>query len=470
MIMKDDRNLVHILIMVITFPVALLWTIKCSDFNRDNENYNKARILLQDDLKAVTEDYKGESYDDETVNHKYILMGLDGRVLGGNDTSYKKGQQLNCVTELQTDHAYAEANGEDYKITFPVMVEDEIKAFAVFKIDKDQVSASKDLLIIRSFLPLIFWGVAVIIYLVAMAVYSRRKILAPIKEITESSSEILAGDYTREILQRTVHDKPLGAVEELAYTFELMRDELHEKALREENLKKSQKELMSCMSHDLRTPITTIQAYAEALRDGIYKTEEKRRESLGVIIRKTEVVNRMIAELLDHSNAELNQLRIDRKEQYQKGFFDCLAMELETYCHKNSCEFFYENNCPDMLLNIDAGRITQVVYNLVENACKYMKQQEDSKESPRVQLLVRCQREERRVYISVVDNGPGIEMTDIPYVFNRFYRAEKSRSMQIPGAGLGLAICRYIVKEHQGEINLESRKNKGTEVTFYLGY
>ena len=96
--------------------------------------------------------------------------------------------------------------------------------------------------------------------------------------------------------------------------------------------------------------------------------------------------------------------------------------------------------------------------------------EQERKKNPQVQLHCSMNTEERRIYIQVKDNGIGIEMMDIPYVFERFYRAEKSRSMQIPGAGLGLSICQYIVKAHEGEISLQSRKGIGTEVTFYLNY
>ena len=92
--------------------------------------------------------------------------------------------------------------------------------------------------------------------------------------------------------------------------FDMMRDKLYDKSVREEALKKSQKELLSCMSHDLRTPITTIQAHVEALRDGIYQTEEKQNNAIGIILNKAKALNIMIEKLLEHLNTELHQLSI----------------------------------------------------------------------------------------------------------------------------------------------------------------
>lgn len=92
---------------------------------------------------------------------------------------------------------------------------------------------------------------------------------------------------------------------------------------------------------------------------------------MGIILKKAKALNIMIEKLLEHSNTELHQLSIIKKDCYQKLFFDNLNNELEMYCRNSGCIFRYDNNCKDMLLNIDEGRITEVVYNLVENACKY---------------------------------------------------------------------------------------------------
>ena len=122
-----------------------------------------------------------------------------------------------------------------------------------------------------------------------------------------------------------------------------------------------------------------------------------------------------------------------------------------------------ENNLPQILISIDKERINQVIYNLVENAIKY-----NDKANKKIALRTWYDETRKLVFVSITDNGTGIQMTDIPYVFHAFYRAEKSRSIQIPGSGLGLSICKYIVEVHEGQIEVKSKTNQGSEFIFFL--
>lgn len=467
----NKREAGCIFIFTAYFLVCLFLSISNYAKEKEQDTYNRARVLLKDELEEIN------AGNMDRINHEAFIFGLNGIITFSNSASYSIGQHINATKELQTDHAYSTQNSDKLKVAFPLIKDDSISHFVIFFIGKDEVKQNEFEQILFCFLPLCLWAMSVLLFFFFIFVYMNRKIIYPMKQISQSSEAIISGDYTKEIVQKRDREKPQGEVEKLIYSFEMMRDELREKSVREEQLKKSQRELMSCMSHDLRTPITTIQAHAEAIRDGIVKEEEKKQLYIATIIKKTEVLNRMIADLLDHSNAQLNQLKIEKEECYILKYLDELAKELQIYCKKSGCEFTYDVNIKEMLVNMDSGRITQVIYNLIENACKYMKQSDskideskDSGKIPRISLNCRMEDEERKLYISVVDNGPGIEMVDIPYVFDRFYRAEKSRCMQIPGAGLGLSICRYIVEQHNGRIMLQSRKGEGTKVTFYLNY
>jgi signal transduction histidine kinase len=259
------------------------------------------------------------------------------------------------------------------------------------------------------------------------------------------------------------YEKVIGENEigDLTYSFELMRDELKSKQLREEKLKKSQQELISCISHDLKTPISTIKAYSEGLRDGIAKTQESREDYVRIIIGKTDLLIGMINELLEYSNAQLNQMEINRRELYFYEYFYPVLKELGGLVHQKDIAFSYEIKTPDMLLYIDPKRITEVLYNLVENSIKYTREKDGK-------IVIKAERERDCILIKVIDNGIGISPDDIPYVFDKFYRAEKSRSSSIPGSGLGLSICKYIVNEHGGEIYCKSRHHQGCEIGFTL--
>ena len=459
---------------------------------QSEEKINQARLLLQDDYEAVTDMYENKQYTVEQadkVAHPFCVLGLDGSVIydsednktannvadkidknsdiniDGNDNNRK--HKYNMLKELQVDHAYSSDNPGESRITFPIMKEDAVNAFVIFGINSSEIEKPVSIKTGICLLPLIIWGICVMAIICFRTVYKKYKIYKPLTILDEEAERILAGNYSeKRVIEAGRVDE---VVSKLSYSFDMMRDELYDKSVREEALKKSQKELLSCMSHDLRTPITTIQAHVEALRDGIYQTEEKQKNAIGIILNKAKALNIMIEKLLEHSNTELHQLSILKKECYQKPFFDNLNDELEMYCRNLGCVFRYDNNCKDMLLNIDEGRITEVVYNLVENACKYAGN-DGTVSHPEVRLSLECLEAERKLQVCVEDNGAGIDMEDIPYVFDRFYRAEKSRSMRIPGTGLGLSICKYIIEEHNGTIEIESHKNEGTVVRFTLPY
>ena len=240
-----------------------------------------------------------------------------------------------------------------------------------------------------------------------------------------------------------------------------MRDELKSKQIKEEMLKKSQQELISCISHDLKTPISTIKAYSEGLRDNIAKNPEQEADFVKIIINKTDLLISMISELLEYSNAQLNQLDINREEIYFLDYFNSLMNEIKVVAQQNCIEFSFEQNMSDMIVNIDRRRITEVMYNLVENSIKY-------RGNKKGKITVIVEHQDKYVLVRVKDNGIGISPDDIPYVFDKFYRAEKSRSTSIPGSGLGLSICKYIINAHNGEIYCKSGNNNGCEIGFTL--
>ncbi len=142
----------------------------------------------------------------------------------------------------------------------------------------------------------------------------------------------------------------------------------------------------------------------------------------------------------------------------------CHAMSVKIYPYtydKGGFEFTYPLSHSNLIVTIDPKRITEVIYNLIENSMKYM----DNKKG---RIIIEAEYVEKHILIKVIDNGPGISADDIPYVFDKFYRAEKSRSSSIPGSGLGLSICKYIINEHGGEIYCKSSNRNGCEIGFTI--
>lgn len=451
------NNIITAAAIVVVLFVSIMLTIYnylSMDFNIYDNN---VRILVSKQRNEIEKGVYNRG------KYPYIVFGLDGKVLYNNTSlEYKPKDILNVQEMLQTDKSFNIKNKGEIKKSFVLQHGGKTTGFAVFMVPQNEIM--KDTVysrVCKVFYPILIGALINIIILIVRTVYSNIRILKPLREISSSSKAIIAGNYNLEIIR--TYEKEIGENEvgDLTYSFELMRDELKEKQVREEALKKSQQELISCISHDLKTPISTIKAYSEGLRDGIARTSEMQRDFVNIIIGKTDLLIGMINELLEYSNTQLRQLDICRQEVYFMEYFLPVMKELEVFVKQNDMDFSYEIKTPDMIINIDKKRITEVLYNLVENSMKYIGEK-------RGHIEIKAEHEDAGILIKVKDNGIGISPDDIPYVFDKFYRAEKSRSSSIPGSGLGLSICKYIVSEHGGEIYCRSRHNKGCEIGFTL--
>jgi signal transduction histidine kinase len=395
--------------------------------------------------------------------YPYIVFDLSGRVLyADEDFDIETGEEINVQEMLQFDKSFATKYKDTVKKSFVLQNNGTTEGFIVFLIPKSETNRNSGWSNSLSvYLPMILGIIISFIILFLRTRYFDHRVLKPLREISASAKAIIAGNYNLEILRSYWKRANENEVGDLSYAFELMRDELKSKQIMEEALKRSQKELISCISHDLKTPISTIKAYSEGLRDHIAKNPDQQQEFIGVIINKTDLLIDMINDLLNYSNAQLRQLEINRQELYFLDYFIPLMSEVKIYVEQNGFEFLYTAPGNNLIVTIDPKRITEVIYNLVENSMKYM----DEKHG---RISIEAELEDKYVLIKVIDNGPGISADDIPYVFDKFYRAEKSRSSSIPGSGLGLSICKYIVNEHGGEVYCKSSNQNGCEIGFTI--
>lgn len=440
---------------VLIVSVLISYTIYLSrDFNQYD---NEIRLRINKQKSEIEKGVYTKS------RYPYLVFDLTGKVLYSQmPVIAEAGDTVNVEEMFQFDKSFARHYKNLDKESFILKKNGTTNGFVVFYIPKTEIyhnTNKKEAIVI--YLPLIIGIIICIAILTMKTIYSNLRILKPLKEISASAKGIIAGNYNLEILRTYWRDVNENEVGELSYAFELMRDELKAKQIREEALKKSQQELISCISHDLKTPISTIKAYSEGLRDNIAKSEEQKAEYTGIIINKTNLLISMINELLEFSNAQLNQLDIKREEIYFYDFITPLMKEIEIYVRQNGLHFSYVSKLPDMIVTIDAKRITEVIYNLIDNSIKYIG-------SKKGEIIIEVEREDDFVLVKVKDNGIGISADDIPYVFDKFYRAEKSRSTSIPGSGLGLSICKYIVNEHGGDIYCKSGNKNGCEIGFTL--
>lgn len=421
------------------------------------EYENKIRLLTAE-LCSLLEQGEYPKWE-----YPYMVCDLKGTVLyADQEFDVCVGETICLKEELQMDQFFKKSNTDMVKRSRILEYEKEVTGFAIFMFPKELIMGKEYYKqFIEGGIPFCIGVILCILILLGRIWYMDRRVLEPIGEISKSAQHIIRGNYEYEftrVFSREVNEDEVG---QLVYSFELMRDELKEKQIREEELKSAQQEMISCISHDLKTPISTIKAYAEGVRDGIATTEEARQEYIRIIIKKTNLLIGMIEELLKFSNAQLNQLEIYKKEQYFVSFFEQAMNEIEGYVRQNHMEFSYQICLEEQLVNMDEKRILEVLYNLVDNSLKYRR------EKGEIEIIAMRQGED--VLVRVLDSGIGISNEDLPHIFDKFYRAEKSRSSSIPGSGLGLSICKYIVENHGGSIYCKNRQGHGCEIGFTIG-
>jgi signal transduction histidine kinase len=226
------------------------------------------------------------------------------------------------------------------------------------------------------------------------------------------------------------------------------------------------------VAHELRTPLTNIRGYLEALQDGVVEPE---RHIIDSLHEEAMLLNHLVDDLQDLSLAEAGHLKL---EPQPVALADVVDRAVEAVRPRTEAEgITLQIDLPeDLLLDIDPQRIGQVLRNLLENALAHTPSGGEVAVSAHAACpepsgalsLSKGRRGDQWVEVSVRDTGAGIAAEDLPYVFERFYRADKSRSRATGGAGLGLAIARQLVEAHGGRIWVESTEGEGSTFTFAL--
>lgn len=281
-----------------------------------------------------------------------------------------------------------------------------------------------------------------------------KDIFEPIRQLHTSTHQILNGKLNQPVVYD--YDGEIGA---LCHDFELMRRELLDGLKREQQLKEAEKLLMASISHDLRTPLATLQGYLESICIGVVTREEDIIEYCRSALHKTIFLSKMTNDILEHSEAELRALSIKKEEVYAGDFFGEMLATLSADAASRGMDLRV-GEIPNMLLKLDKMRMNQVMENIVGNAFKY------GKANGRIEISFLQTAD--LLYVSVKDNGQGIEPEDLPFVFDRFFRGSKARNTGIAGSGLGLSIAKYIVEQHGGSIACDSIFGTWTEVRFSI--
>ena len=308
---------------------------------------------------------------------------------------------------------------------------------------------------------LFFTALVILIFTsVSVGLWIYRSVATPLVKLRKATQNIKDGN-----LDFVLDVEGADEFAELCRDFEEMRRRLKESAEEKLVLDKENKELISNISHDLKTPITAVKGYVEGIMDGVADTPEKMDRYVRTIYNKTVEMDHLINELTFYSKIDTNRIPYTfSKLNVEDYFSDCaeeVGLELET----RGIQLCYANYVDsDVQVIADEEQIRRVIHNIISNAIKYM----DKGKGMKGIIQIRVKDVGDFVQVEIEDNGKGIAAKDLPYIFDRFYRTDVSRNSAKGGSGIGLSIVRKILEDHGGKVWATSREDIGTIMYFVL--
>lgn len=361
------------------------------------------------------------------------------------DTGFITPQALQTLRQGQSSASeYTASGGERYFVSAYPIREGEHGGAALFVLSSmrpmDESLGQVRLLIAVS---------AAVAFALAIAFsYAVSQIMSrPLVRIERATRSIARGNLEERL---TVGSRDeIGALAEAIN--DLARDLQH--------IRDTRQEFFANISHELRTPITYMEGYANVVREELYETEEEKRQFLGIIQQEARKLNVMIHDLFELSKMEEGKIDLAPERLDISGLVRDCVQKAQLKAREKQLLLVQEIGSPLPAVQGDALRLEQVMTNLLDNAIRYTEAGE---------IRVRAAPADGFVEIAVQDTGIGIPEEELPYIFERFYRVEKSRSREYGGTGLGLAIARKLAELHGGELLVWSKPGTGTRFTLRL--
>lgn len=486
--MKLKTKLIIVFFAITILPVAIMltsfWTFTYLQMQEIQRYYgaeisgyeglsNSVQILsrLTTDVyksleEAATNDPGSFEYkpfqnkiNDKLLNQSsYLLVRKDGEIIfNGSDRDILYMQQL--LPDFGSNISGAQGgryiSGEQCLIKgVDFYFEDGGRGSAFIVTDVNKMIPQFRQLFINMLIAII---VIMIITALLLMLWIYKSILIPINRLKKAAKNIKKGKLDFQI---EYADK--SEIGELCASFEDMRENLYLSKIEKQKYNQESRELIGNISHDLKTPITSIKGYVEGIRDGIADTPEKMERYIGTIYNKAIEMDRLIDELNVYSKIDTNRIPYNFHVINVSSYFnDCIeevGMELSA---KNVNLAYYDYTAKDIQVFADPEQIKRVVNNIISNSVKYMDKEKGF-------IIIRVHDVGDSVQIEIEDNGKGIAAKDLPMIFERFYRTDASRNSAQGGSGIGLSIVKKIIEDHKGRLWATSKEKKGTTIYFCL--
>ena len=290
-----------------------------------------------------------------------------------------------------------------------------------------------------------------------LIIWIYRAVSVPLQKLQKAARNIKEGNLDFEI--KAENDDEIG---QLCRDFEEMRLRLKVQAEEKVAFDRENKELISNISHDLKTPITAVKGYVEGIMDGVADTPEKMNRYVRTIYNKTNEMDHLINELTFYSKIDTNRIPYDFAKLNVAAYFkDCveeIGLDLEA---KGIALSYFNYATPDTQIIADPEQLRRVINNIIGNSVKYMNKTEKF-------INIRIKDVGDFIQVEIEDDGRGIAQKDLPYIFDRFYRTDASRNSATGGSGIGLSIVKKIIEDHGGKIWATSKEDSGTTMYFVI--
>jgi Signal transduction histidine kinase len=411
-----------------------------------NKDFNETNFLdIADDISKELSSEIGNSVDIYNNSGEKISNFLTQDKLKSDDIAKAVNKQI----------AYSiNYSGNKVIVSLSYSVEKDSKTIGIVRYTKDYSELyaynSRFKNIINIFAGIIF----VIVFIVSIII--SKQIAKPIIELTKNSEEVSKGNYDINI--NTNSNDEIG---ELSKRFKIMIDRIKDQIniikKERDNLKEAQKQnktFFDNVTHELKTPLTTILGYAQLIKENEFTDKEFFDKGTSYIIDESKRLNNMVVEILELSTATSKDMSYNFEQVNLSNIINSTCEEMNIKSRKYNINI-NANITDNLFLNGDGSKLKEVFVNLIDNSIKYG--------NVNSIIEVNAKREENDIYISIRDCGEGIAEEHINNLFEPFYRISKKKSREKGSAGLGLSIVKNIVENHGGSININSEVGTGTE-------
>ena len=440
-------------LIVFSFLILLIfWIFQITFLNGYYKYFKKNDMIVTS--KEIIRNYNNNK-DYNEINMIAYKNNICIEILDDSKLLYSSGASNSCILLdskiiKKNKTKFIESNEKTVNFTaYNYNYNDELLIYGEKLSDGSIIFISTPLKIMGSILVIIqkefiYCSIVIIVISLIAAYFLSRKFSNPIIRITKESKKMARGNYDVEFKESSIEE-----INELAETLNNTSIELS----KTENLRR---ELLANVSHDLKTPLTLIKANAEMVHDLTYANEEKRNKNLDVIIKETDRLNMLVEDILDLSKAQSKTMKLDLKRLNLGELVKSILTRYEVLKEKSGYNIIY-NSDKEFIIKADRKRLEQVIYNLINNAINYTGKDK--------LVTVNLVDKKNKVRFEVIDTGKGINKEDINYIWDKYYKADKSYHRVTVGTGLGLSIVKNILEMHNFKYGVETSK-EGTKFYF----